>query len=107
MGQTADFYAVLEVARGSDERAVKKAYFRLVRQFSPETHPDEFRRIREAYEVLSNPATRREYDHVTQYGTAIGGALRAGVEAMERGDLRGAQAEFLRVLREQPELSHA
>ena len=32
------------------------------REFPPETHPSEFRIIREAYEILSNPETRADYD---------------------------------------------
>ncbi len=107
MGQTTDFYAILGIPRGADDREIKKAYFRLVRQYSPETQPEEFKRIREAYEVLQNPAARRDYDQVTQFGAAVGGLLRSGMEAMERGDLRGAQEEFLRVLRDQPDLHFA
>lgn len=107
MAQSTDFYAVLGVARTADEREIKKAYFRLVRQYSPETHPEEFKRLREAYEVLGKAESRKEYDNVTQYGEEIGAHLRAGMEAMDRGDLRQAQAEFKHVLTLQPELHYA
>jgi tetratricopeptide (TPR) repeat protein len=104
MAQTTDLYAVLGVDRSADEREIKKAYFRLVRQYNPESHPEEFRRLREAYEVLSSPTARKEYDEYHQYGEEIGQHLRSGMEAMERGDLRFAQAEFKFVLMLQPEL---
>ncbi len=51
-----DPYEVLGVARDADARAVKAAYFALVREFPPETHPEDFQRLREAYEFLSDAA---------------------------------------------------
>jgi|GEM_PF-1591427 len=45
-----DPYQLLGVQPGADERAIKKAYTRLIRQFKPEQAPDHFRRIRDAYE---------------------------------------------------------
>lgn len=47
-----DPYQLLGVQPGVDERALKKAYTRLIRQYKPEQSPDKFRRIRDAYEVL-------------------------------------------------------
>ena len=44
-------YQVLRIERTADERAIKKAYFTLIRQFPPDTHPEEFKAIRAAYEV--------------------------------------------------------
>src|SRR5436190_2155722 len=68
MARASDFNAVLGVERSADEREIKKAYFRLVRQYSPESHPEEFKRIREAYEVLGHLESRAEYDSLTRYG---------------------------------------
>lgn len=45
-----DPYQLLGVQPGADERAIKKAYTRLIRRFKPEQAPDHFRRIRDAYE---------------------------------------------------------
>lgn len=47
----ADPFALLGVGRGASETDVKRAYTRLIRRFKPEHHPDQFRRIREAYEA--------------------------------------------------------
>jgi HAMP domain-containing protein len=46
-----DPFALLGVPPGSADADVKRAYTRLVRRFKPEHHPDQFRRIREAYEA--------------------------------------------------------
>ena len=45
-----DPFALLGVEPGAADADLKRAYTRLVRRFKPEHHPDEFRRIREAYE---------------------------------------------------------
>ena len=65
--QSSNHYEVLGVEKTADERTVKKAYFALVRQYPPETHPEEFKKIREAYEVLSDAESRKEYDSISQY----------------------------------------
>jgi curved DNA-binding protein CbpA len=111
MGESAhNFYEVLGIDRSADERAIKKAYFALVRKFPPETHPDDFKRIREAYEVLSNPQSRADYDAVNQYdqyGAEVSTHLKAGTEAMEQSDWARAQSEFIAVLEQQPQLHFA
>ncbi len=67
-----DYYEVLGVARDASAEEIKKAF----RKKARETHPDvsdgdnaeeEFKRINEAYEVLSDDQKRSMYD---QYGTA-------------------------------------
>jgi curved DNA-binding protein CbpA len=104
------FYEILGIDRAADERAVKKAYFALVRKFPPETHPEEFKRIREAYEVLANPQSRADYDAVNQfdqYGAEVSAHLKAGTEAMEQADWPRAQSELIAVLEQQPQLHFA
>lgn len=51
-----DYYKVLGLEPGAAPQEVKRAYFSLVRKYSPETDPDKFREIREAYEQLQKPA---------------------------------------------------
>ena len=89
------FYEVLGLDRTADERAVKEAYCALVRTFPPEMHPEEFKRIREAYEVLAAAQSRADYDalnHGDQYGAALSARFKAGAEAMEQGDWPRAQS---------------
>jgi len=105
-----NFYEALGIDRSADERAVKKAYFALVRKYPPETHPEEFKRIREAYEVLSNPSSRADYDAVNQYdqyGADLSARLKAGTEAMDNADWSRAANEFIAVLEQQPQLHFA
>jgi|GEM_PF-3860858 hypothetical protein len=67
-GRLRDFYAELGVAQDADEKAIKKAYKKLARQCHPDTHPGEpekeaeFKRISQAYEVLSDEEKRTRYD---------------------------------------------
>jgi hypothetical protein len=48
----ADPYELLGVKPGVDEKELKRAYQRLLRLYRPDHKPDEFRRIREAYEAI-------------------------------------------------------
>lgn len=55
-------YDTLGIARNATAAEIKRAYFKLVRVHSPENDPDGFRRISEAYTVLSNTEARKAYD---------------------------------------------
>ncbi|MBY0525302.1 MAG: J domain-containing protein [Gemmataceae bacterium] len=54
----ADPYEVLGLAADSDDEAIRRRYLELVRQFSPEHHPEKFAAIRSAYEDLKDVTTR-------------------------------------------------
>ncbi len=49
----ADCYQTLGVSRDASPAEIKKAYFRLVREHSPEKDPEGFQKIRAAYEEIS------------------------------------------------------
>lgn len=55
-----DPYQVLGVSRTASADEVRQAYFRLVRQYPPEAHPEQFKRVRAAYEALRSPTRRAE-----------------------------------------------
>ena len=57
-----DPYAALDLTRAATPDEVKQAYFKLVRQHSPERDPEAFKAIRAAYERINTPAKRVETD---------------------------------------------
>jgi curved DNA-binding protein CbpA len=56
-----DPYAVLGLPADSDDEAIRRRYLELVKQFSPEHHPDKFAAVRRAYESLRDLETRLRY----------------------------------------------
>lgn len=49
-----ELYQVLELPAGASAADVKKAYFTLVRKYSPEKNPEKFQELRSAYEALKD-----------------------------------------------------
>jgi curved DNA-binding protein CbpA len=68
---SADHYATLGVDRSAREEEIRRAYYRLVREHPPEKDPEGFKLIRTAYDTLSNPTARADYDAMFQYGDEI------------------------------------
>src|SRR5215217_7766341 len=68
--QTANnFYELLGISKGASQDEIRKAHRKLVREHHPDANPGDgsaegrFREIQRAYEVLSNPERKREYDN--------------------------------------------
>ena len=59
---SADPYAVLGLERRATPGEIKRAYFELVRQYSPETNPEAFKQVRAAYEKLNSAESKTETD---------------------------------------------
>ena len=63
-----DPYAALGVSRDADDETIRKAYRKRARQYHPDVNPgdsdaeDQFKKISHAYEILSDPDKRRDYD---------------------------------------------
>jgi curved DNA-binding protein CbpA len=53
-----DPYQVLGLPPEADDEAIRRRYLELVRQFSPEHHPEKFAAVRAAYEQLRDQSTR-------------------------------------------------
>ncbi len=75
-----DYYKVLGVKKDASADEIKKAYRTLARAHHPDKNPDNaaaesrFKEVSEAYDVLSDPKTRREYDEArTLFGSGAGG----------------------------------
>lgn len=66
-----DYYTILGVSKNASQDEIKRAYRKLAHQYHPDKSKDHhdgerFKEINEAYQVLSNPQKRAQYD---QFGT--------------------------------------
>jgi tetratricopeptide (TPR) repeat protein len=103
-----DPYQVLGVPRDASPRVVKSAYFALVREHPPETHPAEFQELRDAYELLSDPDRRAALDAsqaaLADLGAEQAALLRAAQQALAQGDLQGGEQLLRRLVADHPDL---
>ena len=87
MAPVLDYYSELGVPRDADEKQIKQAYRRLARKHHPDLNPDDkgaedrFKKVNEAYEVLSDPDSRKKFDRygaswrdIERMGSAAGGS---------------------------------
>lgn len=96
IGARDDYYKILGIDRGADEKEVKKAFRKLARKYHPDIHPGDkeaekkFKLINEAYEVLGDPEKRAKYN---RHGHA---AFEPGFEESMRagGGLGGTGFDF-------------
>ena len=69
-----DYYEVLGIDKGADDAAIKKAYRQMAKKNHPEVNPgdkdaeERFKEINEAYQVLSDPQKRAQYDQFGHEG---------------------------------------
>src|SRR6266404_3045040 len=64
-------FEVLGVGRDVSDKDLKKRYFQLLRQYPPETSPEEFNRVQHAYDELKDPAARAAYADKTEPYEAV------------------------------------
>ena len=62
----ANYYDVLGVAKDADARTIKSAYKKLAKKYHPDVNPgagEKFTEINDAYQTLSDPQKKAEYDN--------------------------------------------
>jgi molecular chaperone DnaJ len=82
----ADYYEMLGVQKGADEKELKSAFRKLAMQFHPDRNPGDaeaerkFKEIGEAYECLKDPQKRAAYDRFghAAFENGMGGGRGAG-----------------------------
>jgi molecular chaperone DnaJ len=74
-----DYYEVLGVDRGADIETIKTAFYRLSRELHPDVNAhdteaeEKFKEAAEAFDVLSDPERRQQYDAYGHEGLRTGG----------------------------------
>jgi molecular chaperone DnaJ len=77
-----DYYKILGVPKDADAATIKKAYRKLAKDLHPDANAgdkkieEKFKAVSEAYDVVSDPKRRAEYDDAQRYGSPMGGGRR-------------------------------
>jgi len=93
-----DYYRLLGVHAGASQRAIRSAYRRLARQYHPDMAKGEdaarqFLLIREAYEVLSDPKKREQFNRVISRRAPSSRPPRAATRSSRSGSARPILSE--------------
>ena len=101
-----DYYSTLGVAKGADEKEIKKAYRKLAREFHPDVNKDNpsaearFKEVNEAYAVLSDADKRAKYDRFgSQWERWAASSSLARDFCMARASARSSAANLAACLR--------
>ena len=89
-----DLYEILGVSKDASDAEIKKAFRRRARELHPDVNKaadaeDQFKELNEAYDVLSDPNKRAQYDRFGTIPGAVGGGYGGGSGYVDFDDLFG------------------
>ena len=93
----AESMAALGLRDGANERDIKRAYFQLIRQHSPDKDPDGFQKIRAAYEMLKDAAPDDEPAFAPPQDELLKIPLRQAQECWDRRLYQNAAEIYRRI----------
>lgn len=96
-------YQELGVSSSANADEIRHRYHQMLRDKPPDQYPEEFEKIRGAYEVLSDPAKRKEYDHTRLLGRPLQAVIDEGYAALESGRLGHAMKQAREALNYNPD----
>jgi len=89
-----DYYKILNVPRTATETEINKAYKKLAVKYHPDKNPESkelaeenFKKVSEAYEVLSNQQKRATYDQMGKAGLQQGGMGGGGFSSQQAEEI--------------------
>lgn len=96
--ETKDLYKVLGVSKGASQEEIRRAYKKLARKHHPDANRDDpkaeerFKEVQHAYETLSDPEKKREYDEGprTFFGGTTPGGRRTNANFSDFSDVFGS-----------------
>lgn len=96
-----DYYTVLGVDRGAAKDEIKRAYRRLAKKYHPDLNQENqkeseeaFKEVSEAYEVLSDPQKRANYDRFGHAGVNFGPGGFSWSDFTRYGDIEDILGDF-------------
>lgn len=98
-----NYYKILGTTAKAGQKKIREKYIEKIREFPPETHPEEFQKIRRAYEILRDPSKRKEYDIMRKYGDKIDKILNEAFECIEDGELKQAEKLLIKAKKIYPD----
>ncbi|MEK4326649.1 DnaJ domain-containing protein [Paenibacillus sp. FSL R7-0312] len=107
--ETVNYYKQLGVRVNATPKSIEAGYEAKIKEFPQEQYPEEFRKIREAYDNLSDPIRRDEYDFTRKNGSTqkLDTLIDKGTDAFAEGDFRLAEELYRKVLELKPDHSGA
>jgi molecular chaperone DnaJ len=82
-----NYYEILGVPESSSDEEIKNAYKRLAKKYHPDKHSgnkvfeEKFKEVSQAYQTLSNPKQRAEYDQTIRFRQSSYGQQQTGFNA--------------------------